>query len=246
MGQSNARQNAIAAITAWPTTGVRVNASETPVRQLFGVNVFSDEVMRSRLPEATYKALRATIKRGAALDANIADVAAAAMKEWAMERGATHYTHWFQPMTGLTAEKHDSFFDPRRRGRHRHRRPSPAPRSPRPSRTPPASHRAASAPPSKRAATRRGTSTSPAYILREPERQYSLHPDRVPAHGPARRSTTRPRCCARCRRLSKQALPRADAARLQRLRHGPPRAAGPEQEYFLIDKQLLFRPPRPA
>ena len=112
MGQSNARQNAIAAVTAWPTSGARVNASETPVRQLFGINVFSDEVMRSRLPENVYKALRNTIKKGVALDSTIADVAAAAMKEWAMERGATHYTHWFQPMTGLTAEKHDSFLSP--------------------------------------------------------------------------------------------------------------------------------------
>ena len=65
-----------------------------------------------QLPEAVYKALRSTIKKGVALDPNIADVAAAAMKEWAMERGATHYTHWFQPMTGLTAEKHDSFLAP--------------------------------------------------------------------------------------------------------------------------------------
>ncbi len=112
MGQTTARQNAIAAVTAWPTTGARINASEIPVRQLFGVNVFSDEVMRSRLPENVYKALRATIKKGVALDSTIADVAAAAMKEWAMERGATHYTHWFQPMTGLTAEKHDSFLSP--------------------------------------------------------------------------------------------------------------------------------------
>ena len=112
MGQSTARQSAIAAVTAWPTTSTRINASEVPVRQLFGVNVFSDEVMRSRLPENVYKALRNTIKKGAALDPSIADVVAAAMKEWAMERGATHYTHWFQPMTGLTAEKHDSFLSP--------------------------------------------------------------------------------------------------------------------------------------
>jgi glutamine synthetase len=112
MGQNTARQSAIAAVTAWPTTGARVHLSETPVRQLFGINVFSDEVMRSRLPENIYKALRNTIKKGAALDSAIADVAAAAMKEWAMERGATHYTHWFQPMTGLTAEKHDSFLSP--------------------------------------------------------------------------------------------------------------------------------------
>ena len=111
MGQTTARQAAIAAVVARPPDSARVNA-ETPVRQLFGVNVFSDEVMRSRLPENVYKALRTTIKKGVALDPTIADVAAAAMKEWAMERGATHYTHWFQPMTGLTAEKHDSFLSP--------------------------------------------------------------------------------------------------------------------------------------
>jgi glutamine synthetase len=112
MGQTTARQNAIAAVTSRPADVARVNASETPVRQLFGINVFSDEVMRSRLPETVYRTLRNTIKKGAALDSTIADVVASAMKEWAMERGATHYTHWFQPMTGLTAEKHDSFLSP--------------------------------------------------------------------------------------------------------------------------------------
>jgi glutamine synthetase len=116
MPVSNARQSAIAAITAWSTNGHRVINHETPVRQLFGVNVFSDEVMRSRLPENVYKALRNTIKKGAPLDPSVADVVAAAMKEWAMEKGATHYTHWFQPMTGLTAEKHDSFLAPTEAG----------------------------------------------------------------------------------------------------------------------------------
>lgn len=115
MGPTNARQAALAAIAArssdYGETARHIDR-DTPVRQLFGVNVFSDEVMRSRLPESVYKALRATIKRGAALDPTIADIAASAMKEWAMERGATHYTHWFQPMTGLTAEKHDSFLAP--------------------------------------------------------------------------------------------------------------------------------------
>jgi glutamine synthetase len=112
MGQTNARQSAIAAVTAWKSDGPRVNFKETPIRQLFGVNVFSDEVMRARLPEAAYKALRNTIRKGAPLDHSVADVVATAMKEWAIERGATHYTHWFQPMTGLTAEKHDSFLAP--------------------------------------------------------------------------------------------------------------------------------------
>src|SRR6516162_10958495 len=108
MQETSAREAALNAITSWPINGRRAPKSTMPIRQLFGVNVFSDEVMRSRLPENVYKALRNTIKRGAPLDQSIADVVAATMREWAMERGATHLTHWFQPMTGLTAEKHDS------------------------------------------------------------------------------------------------------------------------------------------
>src|SRR5581483_4381497 len=89
---------------------------ETPIREIFGANVFSDEVMRSRLPEHVYKALRNTITKGAPLDPPVADVVASVMKDWAIEKGATHYTHWFQPMTGLTAEKHDSFLSPTEAG----------------------------------------------------------------------------------------------------------------------------------
>ena len=80
--------------------------------------------MKARLPENIYKAIRNTIKKGAPLDPSIADVVAATMREWAMEHGATHFTHWFQPMTGLTAEKHDSFLAPtggRNGGRRIHR-----------------------------------------------------------------------------------------------------------------------------
>ncbi|MFA7370212.1 MAG: glutamine synthetase III, partial [Kiritimatiellales bacterium] len=79
---------------------------------LFGENVFSMKVMREHLSEATVKSLEATIKTGKSLDAGIADEVAEAMKEWAMSKGATHYTHWFQPLTGSTAEKHDSFIVP--------------------------------------------------------------------------------------------------------------------------------------
>ncbi len=110
------RQAAIKAVTSWPNTGRRAPKNSMSVRQLFGVNVFSDEVMRSRLPENVYKAIRETIKRGVPLDHSVADVVATAMKEWALERGASHYTHWFQPMTGLTAEKHDSFLAPTESG----------------------------------------------------------------------------------------------------------------------------------
>lgn len=79
------------------------------VTEIFGKNVFNDAVMREYLPKSVYKKLKKTIEDGAELDPTIADVVAHAMKEWAIERGATHYTHWFQPLTGVTAEKHDSF-----------------------------------------------------------------------------------------------------------------------------------------
>ena len=83
------------------------------VTEIFGSMVFSDEVMEARLPKDTYKALQKTIKNGKHLDLSVANVVANAMKDWAIEKGATHYTHWFQPMTGVTAEKHDSFISPK-------------------------------------------------------------------------------------------------------------------------------------
>ena len=84
----------------------------TKVPELFGSMVFNDKVMRERLPKATYTALKKTVENGEPLDEGIANVVAAAMKDWAVELGATHFTHWFQPMTGVTAEKHDSFIQP--------------------------------------------------------------------------------------------------------------------------------------
>jgi glutamine synthetase len=83
----------------------------------FACNVFSDIVMRARLPKNTYKMLRKTIDEGLPLAPEVADVVANAMKDWAIEKGATHFTHWFQPMTGITAEKHDSFISPTSDGR---------------------------------------------------------------------------------------------------------------------------------
>ena len=87
------------------------------VTEMFGSMVFNDSVMESYLPKQTYKALQSTIKQGKHLDADLASVVANAMKDWAIEKGATHYTHWFQPMTGVTAEKHDSFITPRDGGK---------------------------------------------------------------------------------------------------------------------------------
>ena len=82
------------------------------VSEIFGSKVFGDSVIRARLPKETYKALRRTIEQGKKLDPAIANIVANAMKDWAVENGATHFTHWFQPMTGITAEKHDSFISP--------------------------------------------------------------------------------------------------------------------------------------
>ncbi|MBO4343375.1 MAG: glutamine synthetase III [Clostridia bacterium] len=84
----------------------------TNVPEMFSSLVFNDEVMRERLPKDVYKSLRKTIDRGNDLDINLANIIANAMKDWAVEKGATHYTHWFQPLTGITAEKHDSFISP--------------------------------------------------------------------------------------------------------------------------------------
>ena len=91
--------------------------NDLKLSDLFGVNVFDDNLMRERLPKAIYKKLHNTIDKGLPLDPAVADVVANAMKDWAIEKGATHFTHWFQPMTGKTAEKYDSFLSPTSDGR---------------------------------------------------------------------------------------------------------------------------------
>ena len=87
------------------------------VPELFGSSVFNDDVMQERLPKDVYQSLRKTIDQGKDLDLNVANAVASAMKDWAVEKGATHYTHWFQPLNGITAEKHDSFISPTSDGR---------------------------------------------------------------------------------------------------------------------------------
>ena len=87
------------------------------INEIFASNVFNDSVMQQRLPKETYKALQRTIKGGRSLDPNAATVVANAMKDWAIEKGATHFTHWFQPLSGLSAEKHDSFISPTKDGK---------------------------------------------------------------------------------------------------------------------------------
>ena len=87
------------------------------VTEKFGSMVFDESVMKERLPKETFRQLQRTMKDGRSLDINIANVVANAMKDWAIEKGVTHYTHWFQPMTGRTAEKHDSFISPDQDGK---------------------------------------------------------------------------------------------------------------------------------
>ena len=82
------------------------------VPEIFGSMAFGDAAMKERLPKNVYRALQQTIREGTPLDPAIADAVANAMKDWALSKGATHFTHWFQPMTGITAEKHDSFLTP--------------------------------------------------------------------------------------------------------------------------------------
>ena len=106
------QQNVLAA--QWTPNGGALGAPDltAPDNQVFAANVFSPAIQRQRLPKDVFKRLQQTLARGESLDTSLADSVALAMKEWALENGATHYTHWFQPLTGSTAEKHDSFYNP--------------------------------------------------------------------------------------------------------------------------------------
>jgi glutamine synthetase len=110
------RFDTLAAAKSWTPAGKPDNGNRKQkpmdIEKIFGENTFGLAEMKARLPKPTYKALVSTIENGAALDPSLADAVAIAMKEWALEKGATHFTHWFQPLTGLTAEKHDSFVTP--------------------------------------------------------------------------------------------------------------------------------------
>jgi len=109
---STMRQEAIRSISCAKHQLNRVDFKTIHIKDLFGVNVFNEEVQRQRLPKQVFKALQKTIRQGAPLDPTVADAVASSMRDWAIEKGATHYTHIFQPMTGITAEKHDSFLTP--------------------------------------------------------------------------------------------------------------------------------------
>jgi glutamine synthetase len=108
---SNVRLQAIRDVEAYVPPAASFDVGEAP-GEVFGANVFSKSVMQKRLPKSVFKSVIATIENAAPLDPAVADAVASAMKDWALEKGATHYAHVFYPLTGLTAEKHDSFLEP--------------------------------------------------------------------------------------------------------------------------------------
>ena len=116
MSGSTARMHAIAAVTNYKPIVPPADFAEKPSNGLFGINVFGFSEMENRLPKEVFKSLKRTIEKGEKLDVSVADVVASAMKAWAIEKGATHYAHVFFPLTGLTAEKHDSFLMPDGKG----------------------------------------------------------------------------------------------------------------------------------
>src|SRR6187397_6393 len=114
---SAALRDAIQGISNWGETVGGVNGGMPKATEAFGSLTFNDEAQKARLPKTAYAALRQTIVHGQPLEPEVADLVAGALKEWALEHGATHYTHWFQPLTGITAEKHDSFLSPNGNGK---------------------------------------------------------------------------------------------------------------------------------
>ena len=234
------RQAAIEAISKMNVTIGAVDYKVKPIETVFGEHVFNESQRRQRLPKTVFKALQKTIQAGEELDPSIADSVAVAMKDWAIEHGATHFTHWFQPMTGLTAEKHDSFLTPTAEGGALAEfsgkelvRGEPD---------------ASSFPSGGLRATfeARGYTawdpSSPAFILDNPNGATLVIPtmfiswtgDALDKKTPLLRSMEA---------LNKQAPPRAAAVRQH---DGDPACSPPigaEQEYFLIDKNFYYARP---
>ncbi len=239
MSGSNARLQAIAAVTNYRPQSPPMNFAETSSSELFGSNVFGMAEMELRLPKQVYKSLKRTIEQGKELDVSLADVVANAMKAWAIEKGATHYAHVFFPLTGLTAEKHDSFLTPDGKGGAILEFTGAALIRGEPD--------ASSFPSGGLRATfeARGYTawdvTSPAYILENPNGTTLCIPtafvswtgEALDKKTPVLRSM---------QALNKQAQ---RVLRLFGHTDGAPVAptAGPEQEYFLIDRNFFFARP---
>ncbi len=233
------QQNVTAA--QWSSNGGALGAQDLtlPENNPFGQNVFSVSVQRERLPEDVFEKLQTTLAGGGALDPSLADAVAEAMKEWALENGATHYTHMFQPLTGSTAEKHDSFFEPSGDGSTIADFSGKELIQGEPD--------ASSFPTGGVRATfeARGYTawdpTSPAFILENPNGALALHPDRVrflDRRG-ARREDPAAALDGRAQPLGDQGAAPARRRETERVFT----TVGPEQEYFLIDEQYFFERP---
>ena len=223
-----------------PNGSIGTGDLTVPGAGVFGANVFGPVAQRQRLPKDVFRRLQGTIGRGEPLDPAIADEVAAAMKEWALEKGATHFTHWFQPLTGLTAEKHDSFLGPTGDGAALAavQRAGADPGRARRVELPVA---AACGRRSRRAATRRGTPPARPSSCEGPNGTTSAS-RRPSVAGPARRWTRRRRCCARWRPSRAGAADPASSSATT----GDARVfttLGPEQEYFLIDENFFYARP---
>ena len=236
---SNARKEAVTAVTTFKSTVEPLNFKETPTNEIYGSNVFGDAQMKERLPKAVYKALQRTIKHYEKLDATVADAVALAMKDWAIEKGATHYAHVFQPLTGITAEKHDSFLNPTGDGRTLAEFGSKELIQGEPD--------ASSFPSGGLRSTfeARGYTawdpTSPAYILENPNGTTLCIPTAYCSWTGEALDKKTPLL------RSMQALDKQATRVLKLFGHkdfGPVTAsAGPEQEYFLIDRNFYFSRP---
>ena len=238
MGSASAGDT-IRNISTWnlgvkPTTTSRSKASEE-----FGSLTFNDEAQRARLPKDVYRALRRAIAQGEPLDASVADIVASALKDWAVEHGATHYTHWFQPMTGITAEKHDSLpvADRRRPRRRRVQRQGADQGRARRLELPVGRHAR-----HLRGARLHGVGPDqPALAARDAERHDARHPDRVRELD--RRGARQEDAAAALDGGAVEAgRAHPEAVRLAR-RSASSRPCGPEQEYFLIDRHFYFTRP---
>ncbi len=239
MKTSNARQEAIAAVTNYKPHSTPLNFLQTPAKEIFGSNVFNDAVMQDRLPKHVYKSLQNTIKKGEKMDASIADIVAAAMRDWAIEKGATHYAHVFYPLTGITAEKHDSFLAPDGKGGALTEFSGSQLIQGEPD--------ASSFPSGGIRATfeARGYTawdvTSPAYILENPNGTTLCIPTAFVSWTGEALDKKTPVL------RSMQALSKQATRLLKIFGHSDPgyiyATAGPEQEYFLIDRNFFFARP---
>ncbi len=238
-GAVSSRQAAISAISNH-RVGATQDYLEHAGEEIFGQYVFSDVVQRKFLAKPIYEKLRRTIDGHEPFDLTIVDAVAHAVKEWALAHGATHYTHWFVPMTGSTAEKHDSFLAPTGEGRTiaEFSGKNLVQGEPDASSFPSGGIRATF--------EARGYTAWDVTVADLPagraERRDADHPDRVRRASPAKRSTTRSRCCARRTPwASRRCASCAGSARRRRQRVIT--NIGPEQEYFLVDRRLAEQRP---